>query len=828
MNLWQIAWRNLMRRKLRTLLTVISIVIGVSSTFAVIASVDTAKKTFPLYLKAAFGKADYTIYGTEAYFSENVLQEVEKIENTASVAVLNQATKLHIEEEGLSSIQKRVDLKGYSKLDTPLTDFKLIKGSSTSGGAIITDRTAKVWKTDVGDTISFDTDKGIKKIQVSAIVKYTAELMGPSSWSMAKYHPWSVAVPLSVVQGWFGLAGKIENIQIKSFNIPDSMIVQQQVDKWVNRYGNIYMQPVVLDFDSHFKEVDTFFLALYIAGFLGIALSAFIIFNSLYVSVRERKNEFAALKTIGYTPGQIQAFVLFEVLLLSVIGTAVGLLFGYGLAVLLKVIIFMLFSVHDESGMVLAKGMIVSVLAGILVPIAASLYPIRQAGKVSVIEALKEIRSEAVSRKPWQGMIGALLILSGFFIKHLLLILPLLIGVALVFPYLFKMFVLLLRPVCRLLFGFSGEVATRNLNRNLSRTAMTSVILCLGIAMIVLMSSLNSAFIQTYEKIIYSSYGGNLDIEFHHIEKTDLEQLKKIEGVADAQTYPLQSVIWNLHGQKRKLPVYGVGEEWIDRFPLFAVSGKSHSELVSNLEKDELIMDQIAYDVWGGKIGESISLETLQGTRNFKVVAVVNSMKNSGYGAFMREDGFRDSFGLKYERNALVLKDENTTPLELRERVFNQFGGRIMEMFGPEDWVSVISVTYTGAFSIINFLVILSIMISGIGITNTLLINIMERVRELGMMRAVGVTRRQLIRMVLLEGFGIGLAATVTGCIFGILLIYITSTFLEVHSLTYQFGVSWTIILFIGLFGILISLISSFMPAFRAAKTRLSEVLRYE
>ncbi|GIQ61563.1 hypothetical protein PACILC2_01310 [Paenibacillus cisolokensis] len=402
------------------------------------------------------------------------------------------------------------------------------------------------------------------------------------------------------------------------------------------------------------------------------------------------------------------------------------------------------------------------------------------------------------------------------------------IGVALVFPYLFKMFVWLLRPVYRLLFGFSGEVATRNLNRNLSRTAMTSVILCLGIAMIVLMSSLNSAFIQTYEKIIYSSYGGNLDIEFHHIEKTDLEQLKKIEGVADAQTYPLQSVIWNLHGQKRKLPVYGVGEEWIDRFPLFAVSGKSHSELVSNLEKDELIMDQIAYDVWGGKIGESISLETLQGTRNFKVVAVVNSMKNSGYGAFMREDDFRDSFGLKYERNALVLKDENTTPLELRERVFNQFGGRIMEMFGPEDWVSVISVTYTGAFSIINFLVILSIMISGIGITNTLLINIMERVRELGMMRAVGVTRRQLIRMVLLEGFGIGLAATVTGCIFGILLIYITSTFLEVHSLTYQFGVSWTIILFIGLFGILISLISSFMPAFRAAKTRLSEVLRYE
>jgi putative ABC transport system permease protein len=828
LSLWQIAWRNLMRRKLRTLLTILSIVIGVASTFAVIASVDSAKKTFPTYLKAAFGKADYQIYGTEAYFSENVYKGIEKLKNTSSIAVLKQNTKLHLEQDGLSSIQKRVDLSGYSKLDTPLTDFKLIKGSLTSGGAIITDRTAKVWKTDVGDTISFDTDKGIRKIQVSAIVKYTVELMGPSSWMMAKYHPWSVAVPLTVVQDWFGLTGKIQNVQIKSVHESDRNIAERQVDELVKRYDNIYMQPVVIDFDSQFKEADTFFLALYLAGFLGIALSAFIIFNTLYVSIKERKNEFAALKTIGYTPEQLRAFVLFEVFLLSIIGTAVGLLFGYGLAIVLKALIFLVFNVYDKGSMVLAKGIAVSVLAGMLVPIAASLYPIRQAGKVSVIEVLKEHRSAAGSLHKWQGIIGALLILSSFFIKHLLLIVPLMIGVALVFPYLFKLFVFLLKPVYRLLLGFSGQMATGHLNRNLGRTAMTSVILCLGIAMIVLMSSLNSALIQTFEKVIYSSYGGNLDIHFHHIEKTDLEQLKKIQGVADAETYPLYSAIWTLHHQKRKLPVYGVGEEWIDRFPLFVVSGKTHSEMIKQLKKDEIILDKIAYGVWGGKIGERIELTTLQGTQAFKVVAVVDTMKNSGYGAFMREDSFRESFGLKYERNALVIKDEDTTPLQLRERIFDQFGERVEEMFGPEDWVSVIGATYTGSFTVINGLVVLSILISGIGITNTLLMNIMERIRELGMMRAVGVTRHQVIRMVLAEGLGIGLAATVIGCAFGILLIYITSTFLEIHSLTYQFGVSWTIILFVGLFGIFISLVSSFTPASRAAKTRLSEALRYE
>ncbi|HYK74893.1 MAG TPA: FtsX-like permease family protein, partial [Pseudoneobacillus sp.] len=156
------------------------------------------------------------------------------------------------------------------------------------------------------------------------------------------------------------------------------------------------------------------------------------------------------------------------------------------------------------------------------------------------------------------------------------------------------------------------------------------------------------------------------------------------------------------------------------------------------------------------------------------------------------------------------------------------FGERVEEMWGPEDWVTMIGGTITGSFSIINGLVLLGIIVSGIGITNTLLINIMERVREIGMMRAVGVTRKQIIRMILLEGFGIGLAATVIGILFGILLIYITTGFVEINNLTFEFGVSPIIISVIFLFGILISLISSFTPSRRAAKTPLNEALRYE
>jgi putative ABC transport system permease protein len=828
MKQWQIAWRNLMRRKMRTFLTIMSIMIGVASTFGVIAAVDTAEKAFPIYLKEAFAKADFNIAGTDAYFSEDVHKQIEESAAYTSVAMLKENTKLVTEENGISSIQKRVVITGYSQLDTRVTGFKLIEGKLNADGAVITDRTAKVWGSKVGDTITFDTDNGVKKIEVTAIVKYTKDLMGPSSWNMAKYHHWAVALPLPVVQNWFNLNGKIQAIQVKAESPNQLENVEHELDHLVKSNSGVYLQPMVVNFDTVFKDLNTFFLALYIAGFLGIALSAFIIFNSLYVSIKERKNEFAVLKTIGYTPSQLQAMVLSEVFLLAIIGTVMGLLVGYGLALGLKSLIFMLYGVQSNSSMVITTGLLVSVIAGLLVPVLASWYPIRKVGKVSVIEILKENKAKASSKNKWFGIIGVLLIIASFFIKHLSLVLPLMIGITLLFPYLFKLFSFLLKSFYSLVFKFSGDMAIRNLNRNLSRTSMTSVILCLGIAMIVLMSSLNSALLQTYERVIHNSYGGNLDIMFHHIEKEDLAILKNTEGVADVATYSLQNIVWKINGEKRMLPIFGVGAEWIDRFPLFTNSEGSHSQLIKGLKKNEIILDEISFGVWGGKLGETITLDTLDGEKTFKVVNVVNTMKNSGYSAFMKDDDFKVNFGVKYERNALVIKDEQISPLQLRENIYDQFGERVEEMWGPEDWVSVIGGTITGSFSIINGLVILGIIVSGIGITNTLLINIMERIREIGMMRAVGVTRSQIIRMILLEGFGIGLAATVIGILFGILLIYITSGFVEVNNLTFEFGVSPIIMSIIFLFGILISLISSFTPSRKAAKTPLNEALRYE
>ena len=201
-------------------------------------------------MKEAFAKADFTIAGTEAYFSENVHKQISSGEDYTSVSMLKESTKLITAEKGISEIQKRVVITGYSQLDTSVTGFKVIEGDIKADGAVITDKTAKAWGAEIGDMLSFNTENGVKKIKVSAIVRYTKELMGPSSWNMAKYHHWAVAVPLPVVQNWFDLNGKIQAIQVKAENPNQLETVEEELDHLIKNNTEIYLQPMIVNFDT--------------------------------------------------------------------------------------------------------------------------------------------------------------------------------------------------------------------------------------------------------------------------------------------------------------------------------------------------------------------------------------------------------------------------------------------------------------------------------------------------------------------------------------------------------------------------------------------------
>ena len=154
MKQWRVAWRNLMRRKWM-FLTFMSISDRGRLHIWCDCSCGYGRKIISHLFKGSLCKGRFQERRTEAYFSEDVYQRMSSSQDYTAVSMLKESMKVMSEEEGVSDIQKRVVVTGYSQLDTAATDFKVIDGDLKAGGAVITDRTAKVWGSEVGDTISF-------------------------------------------------------------------------------------------------------------------------------------------------------------------------------------------------------------------------------------------------------------------------------------------------------------------------------------------------------------------------------------------------------------------------------------------------------------------------------------------------------------------------------------------------------------------------------------------------------------------------------------------------------------------------------------------------
>lgn len=152
---------------------------------------------------------------------------------------------------------------------------------------------------------------------------------------------------------------------------------------------------------NYMYALDTFYSILYIVGFLGIFISTFILYNSLYMSVLERKRELAVMKTIGYTPGQIIAMIMREVTLLAGAGTVIGAGLGYILAIQLQELMYALLNIKKPPAIEFVYPAFVSILVGLIISMAAGLIPAVYACSVSVVHSLRKQAEDKAESQKW-------------------------------------------------------------------------------------------------------------------------------------------------------------------------------------------------------------------------------------------------------------------------------------------------------------------------------------------------------------------------------------------------------------------------------------------
>jgi len=604
------------------------------------------------------------------------------------------------------------------------------------------------------------------------------------------------------------------------------------------------------DLESNLGFLRTFLL---IFAYVSLVVGAFIIFNTFSITVAQRTREFGLLRTLGASRRQILRSVVFEGVLLGVGGSLLGLLGGIALAPALDQLFKSFGADLPDSGTVLqTRTIVVSLLVGTSVTLLAGMMPALRATRVPPIAALRE-GVEIPPRKPiTHGRYAVPILLVLIAIRLVLGIvqgdsfatIAILLVVGFVFMYIrlrqrargrrYRVVPALARAIGVLVSwrGITGRLARENAIRHPGRTMVTAAALTVGLALVTFVAVLADGTKASIDKAVTRSFAGDLIVENSQagnqqgIPALVAPALRKVPGVASAT--PIAFTVARPRGSSDNVSVTAVDPNTFEQ--VYRIEWKQGSSAtLQGLGSTGTILTKGYADAHHLKVGQTFAVLTpaeryvrltVRGiaTDNARLLGNLTiglPLARSAFG--QREDALDFVTYAPGASNAQVQPAVN----RLLAASFPQAKSRTAAQF-KTDQAGQIDTLLT----LIYVLLALSVIVSLFGIVNTLILSIYERTRELGMMRAIGTSRRQVRQMIRYESIITALIGGVFGIAIGVVGAVIASIALSGSGFVLSIPVGTLAILL--LVSALAGVIAAQAPARRAARLDLLEALAGE
>lgn len=815
LNIWLVSWRNLTKNKKRFFFTLIAVILGILLTTSMLVANNTIKDTFRYYQEIYAGNADYWILSKNYSFSEDEVKEIKQQDIVSeSLSVLDKQVLVEIDQPKAPT-ETSVRITGVSDIESNLLKLPLIKGSLKGNGIIIPENAAKLWGKDIGDTLTF---KGLGEIEVTGIVGFTSWLASPTNWNDAKGRSFRVMMDIGTLQDWTNQDNQISYIRLQHKD--------RDNEKWLSNYQellrgtSLYVQPVVID-DLRNNDVEGLYSVFYLVCILSLFISGYIIFNMIYSSVIERKKEFSVMKSLGYTNFDVFKLVLMEVFLLALLGTAIALPIGVTFADLFVGMLLGIFQDTMVYTLNWKSATILSGLIGIVFPIVISGIPMYIAFKAPIVNAMRNTNKMPSFRvEILRYFLGIILILLSFVDSYLGYI-SLLFGVVFIYPLVMRILAKILAPMLEKILSYPGKLSVSNIKINTNRNANTSAMLAISIAVVIFLGSALESIPSGFEKEIRQTFGGDIQVQFE--EPVNEEIINKISSYADVEGvewFRESMVTWKTVGDEyREFYVMSLPSENTEEYQLFEDPGGI------NLPSNSILLGERAFDEWGGKMNDTITINSPSGTREYQVIGKVNTSQDGGYVGFISENEFKEGFNWDVIYTIMINISDSGNPYTLREKLNADFTTSISTVTLVEDQIKSSQSSFDGMNEVMQFLLIIVIALSSIGIGNTLLMNTMERVGEIGTIRAIGFTTKQVRTMIIGEGLVVGVAGIIIGVLLGIFVVFLNSIS-NTSAMHMPFIIPWGNVVLAITAGIFLSLIASIIPSYFAAKVNLLSALK--
>jgi putative ABC transport system permease protein len=843
------SWRFVEQRPLRALLHVLIVTLGVALYVAIDASNASTEAAFRRMAARLAGNAHLQVVRSRAMgVEQSILSKIDAVQGIQATPVLQittTPTQLPAESGmlilGLDFMReaaiRRWDIKELPSLN--LLTF-------LTRDAIVVPRSfASRHSLKLGSSFDIATPRGPRPVTIGAI----AEDEGPAGILGGHI----AVMEFRTAQRLFKREGMADRVDIRVAGDVEEAAHRLQV-----ALGPGYKVRPPPESSSMLDEALTRMRALSGIGVMALLVGAFIIFNSISLSVVERQKEIGILRALGATRTQVFGTFLAEGACVGLVGSVAGAALGYGLAhALLRMAIRevnQVVTVVDVVDVVLPWGtLLVAGALGVLTALFASFVPARQATRVTPVDAIRlgAHPPRGASDCRWSCMAGLLafglaaLCMTGLFrfeAVGLLGALLAFLGAALVLPQLTLWGARFLQPVLRVLFRLPGYLAAENLLKFPRRAALTSTVLAGTLALMVSAASIILSFKSRGTRWIEETFAYDYSVSaadaasgaFSHAILPDKlrEEVEKIDGVEF--TYGVREIL-QPYDKKGKKDILIVALD-VDAYARMQ-DRRNRTGIALPLIRSDLaagrgvvVSDNFA-GLYGVAAGKTIELETPRGRKRFAVLAVVEDYTWPQGTIFMDRAAFRADWEDATLSSLAIKFHPDAIPVEVRRRITERAALHPgISVYDADFLARIAEETMDRTFAFTNVQVTIALLVGFLGIVNTLFISVMRRRRQIGLFRAMGMTRAQVAGMVVIESLMVALTGGVLGVALGLaaaqwplsLFVFTISGYripLEIPwgSLALALGAAFAV-----------GIVASVLPARRASRLNVIEAIGYE
>lgn len=842
----RVALKNLWAHKLRTILLGLAVVAGVAFVSASYVFTDSLGLAFEEAFAVGASEYDIAVTPTDnddgfGNFSDEARAIVEATEGVESVAPFVQSfVNIVIDgEESTAAFGGAPDFGVSWDEDT----FAIVDGTDPTGSdeVVIDSASSQRRGVSIGDSISVATTGRAAPFMVVG----TFEFEGGGGGFGATF----VAFEFETARQLMGLQDSLSALDVTLAEDVDVAGIVTALNAALPEDAEaIDAREAAEQQAAELEQGLAFFnIFLLVFGAISLIVGAFVVYNAFRVVVAQRGRELALLRVLGSTKRQLLGSVLGEAFIVGAIASTIGVVVGFGLAVLIRLLLNQFGGELPNAGMVLSpRTIVVGLVVGVFTTVVSAVVPAFRATRISPMEALRD-QPELRPVKPWWSWVGLALLAAaatligvgatqaqggGAITGATDPVVLIGLGCVLAFGAVFLLARAIVRPALRIIGSrgrtMASELGRENARRTPRRTAVTASALMIGLGLVATVAVLSSSVEDTILSSVEDALATELFVQPGGFDPTAAfstevgDVVAATPGVARISRQALYEIEPGGGPATLALAVQPESVDLVARFE--NVDGD-----LADLDESSIAVQQIEAENKGLSVGDVIDVGLGGSVEQRTVVAIFDyaggaSDSQSYYLAYDDVQGRTETPGDSIIAVALEEGVETDAMKQTLGDALADFPS--VTVSSLDDLVGLIQGALNGLVAMVAGLLFMSIIVAIVGIVLTLYLAVFERTRETGMLRAVGMTRRQVRRMIRFESILIAVFGTLLGLALGLVCGWALSVGVVGEGV--QFGVPWAWIA-AGLIGSLVAgVLAAVIPARRASRLDIIAAIGYE